>query len=66
MIHTFHLACVGIDDQLLNLGLYHTGVLVGALTISIPYGYPAELRTDYVVMFLTSYGMEQDLHKNIS
>ena len=33
-----------------------------ALPISIPYGPPAELGMDCVVMFLTSSDMEQDLH----
>ena len=32
----------------------------------MPYGYPAELVIYCVVMFLTSYVMEQDLHTNIS
>ena len=30
------------------------------------YGSPAEMRIDCVVVFLTSYGMEQDLNTNIS
>ena len=30
------------------------------------YGYPAETRINFVVMLLTLYGMEQDLHTNIS
>ena len=32
----------------------------------MPYGSLAELRIYCVVMLLTSYGMEQDLHTNIS
>ena len=40
-----------------NFGVFH---------ISMPYGSPAELRIYYVVMFPTYYGMEQDLHTNIS
>ena len=35
------------------------------LTISVPYESPAELIIYCVVMFLTSSGMEQDLHTNI-
>ena len=31
----------------------------------MPYGSPAELRIYCGVMFLTSYGMEQELHTNI-
>ena len=37
----------------------------GVLPINIPYGSPVELRIYCMVVFLTSYGMEQDLHKNI-
>ena len=36
----------------------------GALPISTIYGSPAKLRIDFVVMFLNSSDMEQDLHKN--
>ena len=38
----------------------------GALTISIPYGSPVELIIEYVMMFLTYSGMEQEIHRNTS
>ena len=38
----------------------------GVLHISMSYGYPAKLMIDCVVMFLTFYGIEQDLHIKIS
>ena len=38
----------------------------GVLTISMTYGSPTELRIDCVVMLPTYYGMEQELHTNIS
>ena len=38
----------------------------GLLHISMTYGSPSELIINYVVMFLTYYGMEQYLHTNIS
>ena len=40
-----------------NFGVFH---------ISMPSGYPAEPIIYCVVMFLISYGMEQDLYTNIS
>ena len=39
---------------------------LGVFPISIPYGYTIKLVICYVVVFLTSYGMEQDLHTNTS
>ena len=45
------------QDTIENFGVFH---------ISIPYGSHAKMRIDCVVMFLTLYGMEQDLHTNIS
>ena len=38
----------------------------GVLHINLPYGSLAELKIDCVVMFSIFYGMEQDLHTNIS
>ena len=38
----------------------------GALRISTPYYSPVKLRIDYALMFLTSSGMEQDIHTNTS
>ena len=38
----------------------------GVLPISMPYGSPGELRIYCVVILLTSYRMEQELHTNIS
>ena len=55
IIHRAH--HVWFDEYRKNLGVLH---------ISMPYGSPAELRIDYVVMFFTFYGMEQNLHTNIS
>ena len=39
---------------------------LGASPISIPHGFPTEIITGYVVMFINSSGMDQYHHTNIS